>query len=100
MNQRRAAGSTGVAYIRWLLRARPADYMLALSVAGGSLPVVGKHLKPLGGVTAIGVWGARHASDFLSATAKDLLTPGINEVRRRDRASTQEVSVAALRGIV
>lgn len=35
MNQRRAAGSTGVAYIRWLLRARPADYMLALSVAGG-----------------------------------------------------------------
>lgn len=56
MNQRRAAGSTGVAYIRWLLRARPADYMLALSVAGGSLPVVGKHLKPLGGVTAIGVW--------------------------------------------
>lgn len=75
MNQRRAAGSTGVAYIRWLLRARPADYMLALSVAGGSLPVVGKHLKPLGGVTAIGVWGARHASDFLSATAKDLLTP-------------------------
>lgn len=34
MNQRRAAGSTGVAYIRWLLRARPADYMLALSVAG------------------------------------------------------------------
>ncbi|MEQ0745034.1 esterase LipC [Mycobacterium tuberculosis] len=100
MNQRRAAGSTGVAYIRWLLRARPADYMLALSVDGGSLPVVGKHLKPLGGVTAIGVWGARHASDFLSATAKDLLTPGINEVRRRDRASTQEVSVAALRGIV
>ncbi|CRH12640.1 putative esterase [Mycobacterium tuberculosis] len=96
MNQRRAAGSTGVAYIRWLLRARPADYMLALSVAGGSLPVVGKHLKPLGGVTAIGVWGARHASDFLSATAKDLLTPGINEVRRRDRASTQEVSVAAV----
>lgn len=89
-----------MAYIRWLLRARPADYMLALSVAGGSLPVVGKHLKPLGGVTAIGVWGARHASDFLSATAKDLLTPGINEVRRRDRASTQEVSVAALRGIV
>lgn len=81
-----------MAYIRWLLRARPADYMLALSVAGGSLPVVGKHLKPLGGVTAIGVWGARHASDFLSATAKDLLTPGINEVRRRDRASTQEVS--------
>lgn len=94
MNQRRAAGSTGVAYIRWLLRARPADYMLALSVAGGSLPVVGKHLKPLGGVTAIGVWGARHASDFLSATAKDLLTPGINEAALAPPIATRAGSTA------
>jgi hypothetical protein len=32
--------------MRWLLRARPVDYALALSVAGTSLPVVGKHLEP------------------------------------------------------
>ncbi|MGH3541934.1 MAG: alpha/beta hydrolase, partial [Mycobacterium sp.] len=44
---------------RWLLRARPADYMLALSAATASLPVVGRHLEPLGGVTAISVWGSR-----------------------------------------
>ena len=87
--------------LKWLLRARPADYMLALSVAGASLPVVGKHLEPLGGVTAMGVWGARHAPEFVSAAAKkDWLTPGINDVRRRDRESTREVSVAALRGVV
>ncbi len=67
-------------YIRYqLLRARPADYMLALSVARGSLPVVGKHLKPLGSVTAIGVW-ARHASD-LSATTWGF---ALLSVRRRE----------------
>jgi len=87
-------------WMKWLLRARPADYALALSVAGASLPVVGKHLEPLGGVTAMGVWGARMAPEALSAMTKDLLTPGINAARRRDRESTQDVSVAALRDVV
>ena len=86
--------------VRWLLRARPGDYVLALSVAGASLPVVGKPLEPLGGVTAIGVWGARHAPEFVSAMTRDWRTPGIDEERRRDRASTHAVSVAALRGVV
>ena len=85
---------------KWLLRARPSDYALALSVAGASLPVVGKHLEPLGGLTAMGVWGARHAPDFVSAMKKDWRTPGLEETRRQDRESTHEVSVAALRGIV
>jgi len=35
------------------MKAGPADYMLAVSVASTSLPVVGKHLEPLGGVTAM-----------------------------------------------
>lgn len=86
--------------LKWLLRARPADYALALSNAGASLPVVGKHLEPLGGVTAMGVWGARHAPEAFSAMKRDFLTPGINDVRRRERESTHEVSVAALRGVV
>jgi acetyl esterase/lipase len=86
--------------VRWLLRAGPADYILALSEAGASLPVVGKHLEPLGGMTAMGVWGARHAPQAISAMTKDWLTPGINDVRRRDRESTQEASLAALREVV
>ena len=86
--------------VRWLLRARPGDYVLALSVAGASLPVVGKHLEPLGGVTAMGVWGARHAPEFVSAMTRDWLTPGIDEERRRDRESTHAVAVGALRGVV
>ena len=85
---------------RWFLGARPADYMLAMSVASASLPVIGKHLKPLGGMTAIGIWGVRHAPDFLGATARSWLTPGIAEIRKQERDKTHAVSDAALRGIV
>jgi acetyl esterase/lipase len=86
--------------MRWLLRAGPTDYILALSAAGTSLPVVGKRLEPLGAMTAMGVWSARHAPQAISAMTKDWLTPGINDAHRRDRETTQEVSVAALRGVV
>lgn len=86
--------------VKRLLRARPADYALALSAVGASLPMVGRHLEPLGGVTAMGVWGARHAPEAFSALKRDWLTPGINDARRRDRESTHDVSVAALRGLV
>jgi acetyl esterase/lipase len=86
--------------VRWLLRARPADYMLALSVAGASLPVVGKRLEPLGTVTAMGVWGMRFAPELMSGAAKDWFTPATSDARRRDRQSAQEVSVTALRGVV
>jgi acetyl esterase/lipase len=86
--------------MRWLLRARPADYMLALSVASASLPVVGKRLEPLGAVTAMSVWGARVMPELISQAAKSRLTPGDGEVRRSDRDKTQAVSEAALRGVV
>ncbi len=87
-------------WMKWLLRARPADYALALSVAGASLPVVGKHLEPLGGVTAMSIWGARLAPESMSAMTKDWLTPGVSDARRKDRRSARDVSVAALRGVV
>lgn len=86
--------------VKRLLRARPADYALALSVAGASLPVVGRHLEPIGAMTAMSVWGARHAPQAISAMTKDWLTSGAGEVRRRDRESAQEASLAALRGVV
>jgi acetyl esterase/lipase len=71
-----------------------------LSDAMASLPVVGRHLEPLGGVTAMGVWGYRLAPEFLSASAKAWLTPGIGETRRAERDQTQTVLDAALRGVV
>jgi acetyl esterase/lipase len=85
---------------RWLLRAGPADYMLAMSVASASLPVIGKHLEPLGGMTAMGIWGYRHMPDFLGATARSWLSPGNAEVRQLERDATQNVVDAALRGVV
>jgi acetyl esterase/lipase len=90
-------------YVRWLLRARPTDYALALSTAGASLPVVGKHLEPLGAVTAMSAWGAKHAPEAISAMTRNLFAPGkgsAHQVRRRDRECTRDVAVAALRGFV
>jgi acetyl esterase/lipase len=96
----RYPGPTFWTRARWLLRARPADYMLAMSVAAASLPVVGKHLEPLGGAAAMSIWGARVMPEMLSATAKSWFTPGIAEVKKRERDKTHAISDAALRGIV
>jgi len=60
---------------KWFLRARPGDFMLALSDAMASLPVVGQRLEPLGGVTAMALWGYRMVPEFVSASAKSWLTP-------------------------
>jgi acetyl esterase/lipase len=85
---------------RWLLKAGPSDYMLAMSVASASLPVIGKRLEPLGAVAAMSVWGYRHLPDFLGATAKSWFSPGNAEQRRAERDSTHAVTEAALRGVV
>lgn len=98
--QGRHSGRSLAARARWLLRARPGDYLLAASVASASLPVVGKHLQPLGGLTAMGVWGTRQLPQLVSKTAKSVLTPGRGAVRERERAQTCAVSAAALRGLV
>lgn len=85
---------------RWLLNAGPSDYMLAMSVASASLPIIGKHLEPLGAATAMSVWGYRHLPDFLGATVRSWISPGNAELRRSERDSTSAVTEAALRGVV
>jgi acetyl esterase/lipase len=96
----RYPGPTMWSRARWLLHASPADYMLAISVAAPSLPVVGKHLESLGGYTAMSIWGARVMPEMLSATAKSWCTPGIGEIKQQERDKTHAVSDAALRGVV
>jgi acetyl esterase/lipase len=71
-----------------------------MSVASTSLPVIGKHLEPLGGATAMSIWGIRHMPDFLGAAVKNMFTPGIAEERKRNRDKTNEVVQSALRGVV
>jgi acetyl esterase/lipase len=74
--------------------------MLAMSVASASLPVIGKHLEPLGAATAMGIWGYRHMPDFVGATARSWFEPGNAELRQQERDATNAVTEAALRGIV
>jgi acetyl esterase/lipase len=83
----------------WFLRARPVDYMLAMSEFYATLPLVGKHLEPLGAITAMGAWGYRHAPDFVSAAIRNR-APGAAEQHRLDRAMTNEVAAAAVREFV
>ena len=85
---------------RWLLRAGPADYTLAMTVASASLPIIGKRLEPLGVATAMGIWGYRHMPEFVGASARSWFNPGSAELRRQDRDATNAVTEAALRGIV
>jgi acetyl esterase/lipase len=93
-------GSTLWKRARWLLRAGPADYMLAMSVASASLPFVGKRLEPLGAAAAMGIWGYRHIPDFFAASARSWLSSDNSELRREQREATNAVMDAALRGIV
>ncbi len=84
----------------WFLRAGPSDYLLAMSVASASLPLIGKRLEPLGAATAMGIWGYRHVPDFFAGTARSRRAPAQTENRRQDRESTNSVIEAALRGVV
>ena len=85
--------------VKRLLRAHPSDFMLASAVACASLPVVGRHLEPLGSAAAIGVWGWQHIPDFLAETAKMHLAPGLSQIRQQERDDTAAVTIAALQDI-
>ncbi len=86
--------------LQWLLNAGPSDYMLAASIASASLPVIGKHLEPLGALTAMAIWGARQAPDFLNTTARSLKSPVDAELKRQERVATNAAIEAGLRGLV
>ncbi|WP_179466922.1 alpha/beta hydrolase [Mycolicibacterium vinylchloridicum] len=85
---------------RWLMQAGPADYLLAMSVASAQLPIVGKHLEPLGAATAMSVWGARQMPELVGAAARSWLAPNAGETRKAQLESTREVAEAGLRGVV
>lgn len=82
------------------MQAGPADYLLAMSVASAQLPIVGKHLEPLGAATAMSVWGARQMPELVGAAAKSWLAPNAGETRKAQLESTREVAEAGLRGVV
>ncbi|GBE67582.1 esterase [Mycobacterium sp. MFM001] len=68
---------------KWLRRARPIDCAIAVSDACAALPVIGKHLAPVGVVAAMGAWCARNAPTVLGSAVRrkqpngaDALIPG------------------------
>jgi acetyl esterase/lipase len=87
-------------YAKWVARARPADYLIELSAAPSSIPYIGRSLAPLGGLAALGVWGARYLPDTLSMRAKARRGPGSADRRREELAQVPDLALAALQGIV
>lgn len=87
-------------YGKWVVRARPADYLIAMSAAPASLPVVGRHVAPLGGLAALGIYGTRYLPDMLMAKGRTRLSPGCHQRRKTERDQTNELAVAALADLV
>jgi acetyl esterase/lipase len=80
--------------------AKPGDYVIALSGASGSLPLVGRHLEVLGGFAALGIGGRRYVSSIAAGVTQARLSPGSAEQRAAHLTATPAVLTAALDGIV
>ena len=80
--------------------AKPGDYLVALSAATASVPVIGRHLELLGGFAALGVGGRHYLPGILTGIAQPRLSPRAAKRRRAQRASTPSVLTEALHGIV
>ena len=94
------AARTVRSYARWAVTAKPGDYVIALSGASSSVPVIGRHLEPLGGFAALGIGGRRYVSSIVAGMAQARLKPGGTEQRNALQALTPSVLTAALEGIV
>jgi acetyl esterase/lipase len=81
-------------------KAKPGDYVIALSGASASVPLIGRHLEVLGGFAALGVGGRRYVSGIVAGMAQARLSPGSAEQRAAHRALMPSVLTAALDGIV
>ena len=84
---------------RWMTTAKPGDYVIALSAAATTMPLVGRHLELLGGFAALGVGGRRYVSSIAAGIARRRLTTGADS-RAAQCALTPDVLSAALEGIL
>jgi acetyl esterase/lipase len=94
------AARTVRSYAKWMARAKPGDYVIALSGASAAVPVVGRHLEVLGGFAALGVGGRRYVASIAAGMVQARLSPGNAERQAAHRASTPTVLTEALHGIV
>lgn len=94
------AARTARAYLRWAKRAKPGDYVIALSAASAATPVIGRHLQLIPGFAALGVCGRTYLPDIVSGMASARFDPAGGRLRREQLAATPTVLTAALQGIV
>lgn len=87
-------------YVRWAARAKPGDYVIALSAAAASMPIIGRHLEVVAGFTALGVGGRRYLSSIGAGMTRARLRPGSAEERNAQRALTPSLLTEALGGVV
>jgi acetyl esterase/lipase len=87
-------------YARWAARAKPGDYVIALSAASASIPIIGRHLEPIGGFAALGVAGRRYLAPMVGAMTQSRLDSGRAQLRREQRALTPNVLTEALTNIL
>lgn len=83
----------------WVLRAGLDDYLIAVAAAPGRLPFIGAYLEPVGGIAALGVFGARYLPDFM-ASARVRLATGNSPMRRRERLLADSLMADGLRDIL
>src|SRR5258705_10272601 len=85
--------------LRWTMRAKPGDYVIALSAAAASTPVIGRHIQTISAMTALGVGGNTYLPSIVSAMTRARLDQSDRQHRRELLAQTPEVLTEALRGI-
>ena len=76
------------------------DSLLAATSALTALPVVGRHLEPVSGLTALGLWGARYLPDMADRAHRDRCRRGSAALRRTEQSVAAELATAALEGLV
>src|ERR1700754_4303707 len=86
-------------YARWVRRAKPGDYVIALCAASAAAPVIGRHLQPISGFAALGVGGKTYLPGIVSAMARARFGPGGGGGRQL-LAQTPALLTEALQNIV
>lgn len=85
-------GSRTLSHLRWFSQARPGDYLLVAARMSAGLPVIGRHIEPLGGFLALGLFAPGFAPSLLANTTRPPLPVGA-EQRRLDKHSATVAAV-------
>jgi acetyl esterase/lipase len=87
------------AHARWIAQARLDDYLVAAGALTAGLPVIGRHLEPVAGMAALGMYGIRYLPDFMTS-AKSRVGPSAANTRRTHLSGLGDVMAAGLSEVV